>query len=90
MTRSQGGAVSLLMWIGVGSIVGFAAARTRAAWDRRPRRAFIGAGITGALVGGVLASVAGFGSIISVFAPSTWLVAALFAVLGVTIYQTSQ
>jgi uncharacterized membrane protein YeaQ/YmgE (transglycosylase-associated protein family) len=81
--------VSLLIWIGVGWVVGLAAAHARAARDRRPRRRFMQTGIAGAVVGGLLASAGGLGSITALSAPGTWLPAALFAVLFVTVYQTA-
>jgi uncharacterized membrane protein YeaQ/YmgE (transglycosylase-associated protein family) len=80
--------VSLLIWIGVGALVGYAATRSRAAWDRRGPHGFLGAGIAGALVGGLLAVAAGLGSIIA-FTPSSLFAALLFAVLAVTVYQTA-
>jgi hypothetical protein len=82
--------MSLLMWIGVGWLVGYAAALARADWDvRRPRR-FMLVGVAGAVAGGLLASAAGVGSIATSLSPSTWPLAALFAVLAVTIYQTAR
>ena len=82
--------MSLLMWIGVGWIVGYAAALARADWDvRRPRR-FMLVGIVGAVAGGLIAWAAGLGSIAAPLSPSTWPAAILFAVLAVTVYQTAR
>ena len=82
-------AVSLLVWIAVGCVVGYVAARTRPDWDARRPRGFIVAAIVGAVGGGLLAVAAGLGSLSTLLTPSTWLAALAFAVLSVTIYQSA-
>ena len=82
-------AVSLLVWIAVGCVVGYVAARTRPDWDARRPRGFIVAATVGAVGGGLLAVAAGLGSLSTLLTPSTWLAALAFAVLSVTIYQSA-
>ena len=81
--------MSLLMWIGVGWIVGYAAALARADWDARHPRRFILVGIGGAVSGGLLTWAAGVGSIVAPPALSTLPAAGLLAVLAVAVYQTA-
>ena len=82
--------MSLLIWIGIGGVIGYAATQARAEWDERRPRTYVLIAIAGALAGGLLASAGGLGSITALIAPNTWPAAALFAVLAVTIYQSAQ
>jgi uncharacterized membrane protein YeaQ/YmgE (transglycosylase-associated protein family) len=81
--------VSILIWIVIGLAVGFAAARTRPGWDGRGMRGFAIAGVAGALAGGLLAWAAGLGSI-DELEPQTWLAASVFAVIAVSVYQSTR
>jgi uncharacterized membrane protein YeaQ/YmgE (transglycosylase-associated protein family) len=80
--------MGIIGWIVLGLAVG-AIAKAFHRGGHEPDGVFgtLGLGIVGALLGGLLASLLGIGSIGSFFSFVTWLIAILGAYLALTIYS---